>query len=43
MEPAWCCGSDLVHSFPAVDQCPCGSGKKFRKCCGAGYAPAALH
>jgi SEC-C motif-containing protein len=20
------------------DSCPCGSGKKFKKCCGGGYA-----
>jgi uncharacterized protein len=25
------------------DPCPCGSGKKFKKCCGASDAPATLH
>ena len=25
------------------DPCPCGSGKKFKKCCGANDAPATLH
>ncbi len=25
------------------DPCPCGSGKKFKKCCGGGDAPGVLH
>ena len=35
-----------VRGGPKVgrnDPCPCGSGKKFKKCCGANHAPAALH
>lgn len=36
----------VVRGGPKVgrnDPCPCGSGKKFKKCCGAYDAPAALH
>lgn len=36
----------LVRAAPKVgrnDPCPCGSGKKFKKCCGAGATPPALH
>ena len=36
----------VVRGGPKVgrnDPCPCGSGRKFKKCCGAGDAPAALH
>jgi uncharacterized protein len=36
----------VVRGGPKVgrnDPCPCGSGKKFKKCCGTNDAPAALH
>ena len=36
----------VVRGGPKVgrnDPCPCGSGRKFKKCCGAGDAPAGLH
>jgi len=36
----------VVRGGPKVgrnDPCPCGSGKKFKKCCGANDALAALH
>jgi len=35
-----------VRGGPKVgrnDPCPSGSGKKFKKCCAANDAPAALH
>jgi len=38
--------SPVVRGGPKIgrnDHCPCGSGKKFKKCCGAGDSPAALH
>ncbi len=31
-------GNSITHELPKIgrnDQCPCGSGKKFKKCCGA--------
>ena len=36
----------VVRGGPKIgrnDPCPCGSGKKFKKCCGAVDAPGALH
>lgn len=36
----------VVRSGPKIgrnDPCPCGSGKKFKKCCGANGAPTTLH
>jgi uncharacterized protein len=36
----------VVRGGPKVGRnypCPCGSGKKFKKCCGANDAPTALH
>ena len=36
----------VVRGGPKVgrnDPCPCGSGKKFKKCCAANDAPAGLH
>ena len=36
----------VVRNGPKIgrnDPCPCGSGKKFKKCCGAGGAPSTLH
>ncbi|WP_300337196.1 UPF0149 family protein [Accumulibacter sp.] len=38
--------SPVVRSGPKVgrnDPCPCGSGKKFKKCCGANDTLASLH
>ena len=38
--------STLRREAPKVgrnDDCPCGSGKKFKKCCGAEGAPPSLH
>ena len=35
-------GTTLVRAAPKIgrnDPCPCGSGKKFKKCCGAGGIP----
>src|ERR1035437_6632316 len=35
-----------VRSGPKIgrnDPCPCGSGKKFKKCCGADGAPSSVH
>ncbi len=37
-------GTTLVRAFPKVgrnDPCPCGTGKKFKKCCGAGGSASA--
>ena len=39
-EPS-CCGSQIpfTRTIPKVgrnDPCPCGNGKKFKKCCGRG-------
>ncbi|MES2321858.1 MAG: UPF0149 family protein [Pseudomonadota bacterium] len=39
-------GTTLVRAAPKIgrnDSCPCGSGKKFKKCCGAGATPSDLH
>lgn len=39
-------GTTLVRATPKIgrnDPCPCGNGKKFKKCCGADGAPPALH
>lgn len=39
-------GGTLVRDGPKIgrnDPCPCGSGKKFKKCCGAGGTPPLLH
>jgi uncharacterized protein len=39
-------GTTLVRAAPKIgrnDPCPCGSGKKFKKCCGAGASPPGLH
>lgn len=39
-------GTTLVRAAPKIgrnDSCPCGSGKKFKKCCGADGTPPALH
>lgn len=39
-------GTTLVRAAPKTgrnDPCPCGSGKKFKKCCGTGATPPALH
>ena len=39
-------GTTLVRAAPKVgrnDPCPCGSGKKFKKCCGAGATAPAMH
>ena len=36
----------MVKSAPKIgrnDPCPCGSGKKFKKCCGSGNASPLLH
>jgi uncharacterized protein len=36
----------IVRTGPKIgrnDPCPCGSGKKFKKCCGADGAPPSLH
>ncbi len=36
----------IVRGGPKIgrnDPCPCGSGKKFKKCCGADGAPPSLH
>jgi uncharacterized protein len=36
----------VVRAGPKIgrnDPCPCGSGKKFKKCCGADGAPPSLH
>ena len=36
----------VVRNGPKIgrnDPCPCGSGKKFKKCCGADGAPSTLH
>jgi uncharacterized protein len=36
----------VVRSGPKIgrnDPCPCGSGKKFKKCCGADGAPPSVH
>ena len=36
----------IVRDGPKIgrnDPCPCGSGKKFKKCCGADGAPSSLH
>ncbi len=36
----------VVRGSPKIgrnDPCPCGSGEKFKKCCGAGGTPATLH
>ena len=36
----------LVRGSPKIgrnDPCPCGSGKKFKRCCGADGAPPSLH
>ena len=36
----------VVRNGPKIgrnDPCPCGSGKKFKKCCGADNAPSTLH
>lgn len=36
----------IVRSGPKIgrnDPCPCGSGKKFKKCCGADGAPSSVH
>jgi uncharacterized protein len=36
----------LVRAAPKIgrnDPCPCGSGKKFKKCCGAGATPPGLN
>ncbi len=38
--------SPRVRGGPKIgrnDPCPCGSGKKYKKCCGADDTPAALH
>jgi uncharacterized protein len=39
-------GVTLVRDGPKIgrnDPCPCGSGKKFKKCCGADGAPPPFH
>ncbi|MFY9327767.1 MAG: SEC-C metal-binding domain-containing protein [Georgfuchsia sp.] len=36
----------VVRGGPKIgrnDPCPCGSGKKFKKCCGADGAPSTVH
>jgi len=36
----------IVRSGPKIgrnDSCPCGSGKKFKKCCGSGNASPTMH
>lgn len=36
----------VIRGGPKIgrnDPCPCGSGRKFKKCCGASDAPATLH
>ncbi len=36
----------IVRGGPKIgrnDPCPCGSGRKFKKCCGADGAPPSLH
>lgn len=36
----------VVRGIPKIgrnDPCPCGSGEKFKKCCGAGDTPPTLH
>ena len=36
----------IVRGSPKIgcnDPCPCGSGEKFKKCCGAGGTPPTLH
>jgi uncharacterized protein len=38
--------AQVVRGGPKIgrnDPCPCGSGKKFKKCCGANDTPATLH
>jgi uncharacterized protein len=38
--------AQVVRSGPKIgrnDPCPCGSGKKFKKCCGADGAPPSVH
>lgn len=39
-------GVTIVRGGPKIgrnDPCPCGSGKKFKKCCGADGTPPSLH
>ena len=36
----------VIRGGPKIgrnDPCPCGSGKKFKKCCGANDAPRTFH
>jgi len=36
----------IVHGGPKIgrnDPCPCGSGKKFKRCCGSDGVPPSLH